>query len=121
MKDASLKVFPKLELFNGWGIYAQNFEGQILKNVMLEGVKEGIVCLPVHDAVAVPLDHIGWACEEMRYQWDKQIDVSGLARVGKALIRTTGSLRFGGVLLSLGFYTGLFICISGYSGNKSRQ
>ena len=81
LKDASLKIFPKLELFNGWGIYAQNFEGQILKNVMLEGVKHGIVCLPVHDAVAVPLDHIGWACEEMRYQWDKQMDVSGLARV----------------------------------------
>ena len=66
MQKASLKIFPKLELFNGWGIYAQNFEGQILKNVMLEGVKEGIVCLPVHDAVAVPLDHIGWACDEMR-------------------------------------------------------
>jgi hypothetical protein len=81
LKEASLKVFPKLELFNGWGIYAQNFEGQILKNVMLEGVKEGIVCLPVHDAVAVPSDHIGWACDEMRYQWDKQMSVSGLARV----------------------------------------
>ena len=74
-------IQPKLKLFNGWGIYAQNFEGQILKNVMLEGVKHGIVFLPVHDAVAVPLDHIGWACEEMRYQWDKQMDVSGLARV----------------------------------------
>ena len=72
---------PKLELFNGWGIYAQNFEGQILKNVMLEGVKEGIVCLPMHNAVAVPLDNIGWACDEMRYQWDKQTSVSGLARV----------------------------------------
>ena len=48
---------------------------------MLQGVKEGIVCLPVHDAVAVPQDHIGWACDEMRYQWDKQMSVSGLARV----------------------------------------
>ena len=45
--------------------------------------------------------------------------MSGLA--GMALIRTTGSLCFGGVLLSLGFYTGLFICIRGYSGNKSCQ
>ena len=25
LKEASLKTFPKLELFNGWGIYAQNF------------------------------------------------------------------------------------------------
>ena len=69
LKEASIRIFPKLDLFNGWGIYAQNFEGQILKNVMLEGVKQGVVCLPVHDAVAVPLDHIGWACEEMSYQW----------------------------------------------------
>lgn len=81
LKEASLKVFPKLELFTGWGIYAQNFEGQILKNVMLEGVKQGIVCLPVHDAVAVPLDEIGWTCEEMSYQWDKRMEVAGLARV----------------------------------------
>ena len=81
LRDVSLKIFPKLELFSGWGVYAQNFEGQILKNVMLEGVKQSIVCLPVHDAVAVPLDAIGWACDEMRYQWDKHMDVSGLARV----------------------------------------
>ncbi|MDC0054252.1 hypothetical protein OAK05_08320, partial [Gammaproteobacteria bacterium] len=45
------KRYPKLELFSGWGIFAQNFEGQILKDVMLEGIKEDIVCLPVHDAV----------------------------------------------------------------------
>ncbi|MDP4745603.1 MAG: hypothetical protein NWS22_12280, partial [Porticoccaceae bacterium] len=51
--DAALKRFPKLQLFKGWGVYAQNFEGQILKDVMLQGVKKDIVCLPVHDAVAV--------------------------------------------------------------------
>ena len=81
LKEASLKTFPKLELFNGWGIYAQNFEGQILKSVMLEGVKAGVVCLPVHDAIAVPIKESGWACDEMRYQWDKQMEVSGMARV----------------------------------------
>jgi hypothetical protein len=81
LTEASNKVFPKLELFTGWGLYAQNLEGQILKNVMLEGVREGIVCLPVHDAVAVPIDYMGWACDEMRYQWDKQLNVTGLARV----------------------------------------
>ena len=81
LKDASLKVFPRLDLFNGWGVYAQNFEGQILKNVMLEGVKQGIVCLPVHDAIAVPIDKMCWACDEMRSQWNKQMEVSGLARV----------------------------------------
>jgi hypothetical protein len=52
LTEAAVRVFPKLELFGGWGLYAQNLEGQILKRVMLEGVKKGIVCLPVHDAVA---------------------------------------------------------------------
>ena len=79
--EASMKVFPKLELFSGWGLHAQNYEGQILKRVMLSGVKEGIVCLPVHDAIAVPLKHLEWAREEMKYQWDKVFEVSGLARV----------------------------------------
>jgi len=53
LKDATNKVFPDLDLFTGWGIHGQNYEGQILKQVMLEGIKKDIVCLPVHDAVAV--------------------------------------------------------------------
>ena len=60
----TLKRYPKLELFKGWGIFAQNFEGQILKDVLLEGIKEDIVCLPVHDAVAVQ-QHQNWAKEFM--------------------------------------------------------
>lgn len=81
LKDATQKIFPSLELFTGWCLYAQSIEGQILKRVMLSGVKEGIVCLPVHDAIAVPLKHSEWAREEMKYQWDKEFEVSGLARV----------------------------------------
>ena len=33
----------------------------ILKKVMLQGVDEGICCLPVHDGIAVPSDHLDWA------------------------------------------------------------
>ena len=50
---ACRKRYPNLRLFDGFGVYAQNLEGQILKQVMLEGIKKDIVCLPVHDAVAV--------------------------------------------------------------------
>ncbi len=50
LTNASKKVFPDLELFAGLGIFAQNLEGRILKQVMLEGIKKDIVCLPVHDA-----------------------------------------------------------------------
>ena len=75
------KIYPKLTLFAGWGIYAQNFEGQILKQVMLEGIKKNIVCLPVHDAVAVQQEHLKWAEETMLECWDRQMETSGLARV----------------------------------------
>ena len=81
LTEAALKVFPKLELFSGWGFYAQNLEGQILKNVMLEGIKKDIVCLPVHDAVAVRQEHLGWAEETMLERWDRQMETSGLASV----------------------------------------
>ena len=81
LTEAALKVFPKLELFSGWGLYAQNLEGQILKNVMLEGVKKDIVCLPVHDAVAVQQEHLEWAKDTMLECWDRQMETTGLARV----------------------------------------
>jgi len=69
----TLKRYPKLELFKGWGIFAQNFEGQILKDVMLEGIKEDIVCLPVHDAVAVQQQHQDWAKEVMLETWQEHM------------------------------------------------
>ena len=33
----ALRRCPKLEIFKGWGIVAQNHEGQILKDVLFEG------------------------------------------------------------------------------------
>ena len=70
----TLRRYPKLELFKGWGIFAQNFEGQILKDVLLEGIKEDIVCLPVHDAIAVQQQHQGWAKEAMLETWQHHMD-----------------------------------------------
>jgi hypothetical protein len=71
MIQGSLKRFPKLELFKGWGISLQNLEGQILKDVLLEGIKEGIACLPVHDAIAVQQGHEDWAKEVMLETWQE--------------------------------------------------
>ena len=81
LTDAANKVFPDLDLFTGWGIHGQNYEGQILKQVMLEGIKKDIVCLPVHDAVAVKQEHLKWAEETMLECWDRQMETRGLARV----------------------------------------
>jgi hypothetical protein len=66
------KRFPKLSLFDGWGVRLQNLEGQILKDVLLEGIKEDIVCLPVHDAIAVQQGHEEWAKEVMLETWQER-------------------------------------------------
>ena len=65
LEAACAELYPELELFTGWTHQAQNLEGQILKKVMLKGVDEGVVCLPVHDAVAVPKRHQLWAVKTM--------------------------------------------------------
>ena len=69
IEAAALKRYPKLNLYTGFGVNAQSLEGQILKQVMLEGVEQGIVALPVHDAVAVTQDNADWAKEAMLRAW----------------------------------------------------
>ena len=56
-------------LFDGWGSKAQSLEGEILRKVMVEGVKLGISSLPVHDALAVNHEHADWAQEAMARVW----------------------------------------------------
>jgi hypothetical protein len=77
IEEATLKRYPKLRLFCGFGIHAQNLEGQILKQVMLEGVDRGIVALPVHDAVAVTQDNAEWAKEAMLRAWFEHANSGG--------------------------------------------
>jgi hypothetical protein len=69
--SATRDVFPALPMFEGWGLYAQNLEGHILRNVMLEGVQNDIVVLPVHDAVAVQQRHVDWAKDAMSRHWSE--------------------------------------------------
>jgi len=65
----ALKRYPNIVLFNGWGSKAQSLEGEILRKVMVEGVKLGISSLPVHDALAVNHEHADWAQEAMARVW----------------------------------------------------
>ena len=81
LEAACAKLFPELQLFIGWTHQAQNLEGQILKKVMLQGVDEGIVCLPVHDAVAVPKRHQAWAETAMVHAWTDSVGCDVKPRV----------------------------------------
>ena len=79
--NSTQKLYSKLQLFSGWSPHGQNLEGKIIKDVMLEGIKEGIACLPVHDDVAVQQEHIEWAKEQLLASCDKITETTGLARV----------------------------------------
>jgi len=79
--DSTRRLYPKLQLFSGWAPYGQNLDGRIIKDVMLEGVREGIVALPIHDAVAVQQRHIEWAKKQMLASWGKITGTEELARV----------------------------------------
>ncbi|MBV27139.1 MAG: hypothetical protein CMQ13_03625, partial [Gammaproteobacteria bacterium] len=81
LEAACAKLCPDLQLFIGWTHQAQNLKGQILKKVMLQGVDEGIVCLPVHDAVAVPQRHQAWAEAAMVHAWTDAVGCDVKPRV----------------------------------------
>ena len=67
--EGTLKRYPNVVLFNGWGSKAQSLEGEILRKVMIEGVGLGIASLPIHDALAVNHEHADWAQEAMARVW----------------------------------------------------
>ena len=48
-----------------------------MKQVMVEGVEQGIVALPVHDAVAVTQDNADWAKEAMLRAWSEHANSGG--------------------------------------------
>jgi hypothetical protein len=77
LKTATLRRYPSVLLFKGFGIHAQSLEGQILKDVMLAGVKSGKVVLPVHDAVAVVQEDAEWAQDEMLAAWAEHANSEG--------------------------------------------
>jgi len=43
----------------------------MLRHVMLQGIEKDIVCLPVHDAIAVPQQHEKWAVDAMLEAWER--------------------------------------------------
>ena len=53
---------------------------------MLKGIDESVVCLPIHDAVAVPKRHQPWAVKTMISTWTEVVgcDVKPRLKVDKA-------------------------------------
>ena len=69
LENATRHCYPSLRLYDELGIHLQSLEGQILMHVMYQGVLEGRVVLPIHDAVAVKAQDAEWAEERMEATW----------------------------------------------------
>lgn len=74
--DTFQTLYPKVGLYSHFGLIAMNLEGEILKQVMLRGVKDGVLALPIHDACAVETQHEQWAKETMLEAWSSIISRS---------------------------------------------
>ena len=61
--------YPKIPLYCSWSLEAMNHEGELLIRVMLKGVEEDIVVLPVHDAIAVKKVDEEWAIRTLKETW----------------------------------------------------
>lgn len=75
VEECVLNIYSKLPFYSGWSVLAMNYEGEILKRVMLQGVENNIVALPVHDAVAVQRKHKAWAEKTMIKIWGEVVGV----------------------------------------------
>jgi hypothetical protein len=70
---ATYRCFPKIILFDGIGVKLQSLEGSILRRVILRGVDRGIVCLPVHDAIACKVKDAEWVKQVMKEEWETEV------------------------------------------------
>ena len=61
--------YPKVPLYSSWSLEAMNHEGELLLRVMLRGVKDDKVVLPVHDAIAVKKVDEEWAVRALKETW----------------------------------------------------
>lgn len=65
--------FKGINLYSGYGIYAMNYEGLILKEVMLIALKYGMFTLPIHDAVACERGNAERINAIMLEVWEKYV------------------------------------------------
>ena len=66
--------YPRVPLYQGISLRLMNYEGELLKQVMLKGVSDGVVVLPVHDAIAVKHSDVDWGMTTMKSVWESIFD-----------------------------------------------
>ena len=66
--------YPQVPIYQGISLRLMNYEGELLKQVMLKGVAEGVVVLPIHDAIAVKHSDVEWGTTTMKSVWRTLFD-----------------------------------------------
>lgn len=67
-------TYPLVPIYKGISLRLMNDEGELLKQVMLKGVSEGVVVLPIHDAIAVKHSDVDWGINTMKSVWKTLFD-----------------------------------------------
>lgn len=78
--DQVYSLYPDIKLFDV-GVKLQSIEGSIMIDMCLQGVKDGIVVLPIHDGVAIQKRHQEWGKKFM-----KQFGEEAVQQVAKAVV-----------------------------------
>lgn len=73
--NAINQIFPWFKAVRGIGTNLQSIEGQILLEAMLLLLKDGIISIPLHDALRVPIQHQEKTAKIIRETWSRNLGV----------------------------------------------
>ena len=88
LKDATQKIYSDIGFFNpvGFGTVLQSSEGQIARQLMLNGVEAGIPALPIHDAFAVEKQNCDWLVEQMKSIWNQNFSCEAAVEITRPML-----------------------------------
>lgn len=73
--NAVNQIFPWFKAARGIGTNLQSIEGQILLEAMLLLLKDGIISIPIHDALRVPIQYQDTTAKIIRETWSRNLGV----------------------------------------------
>jgi hypothetical protein len=79
--NAINQIFPWFKAVRGIGTNLQSIEGQILLEAMLLLLKDGVISIPLHDALRVPIQHQDKTAKIIRETWSRHLGVDFETRV----------------------------------------
>ena len=90
LKEATTSLYSNIGFFNpvSTGAVLQSAEGQIARQLLLNGVDAGIPVLPIHDAFAVEEQNCDWLVEQMKSIWNQNFSYDAAIEINRPTITT---------------------------------